>query len=212
MIKYIFFDVSGTLMSKPSVFTNIIETLAKHGITISLQELKWKHKLLSEVILFPDRTDKYFYNKFNTELLRILGVLPTTELVNDIFESCTYLPWEIFEDTAALSEISLPKGIISNFDTSLKKKLNGYFGDIFEHVFGSEEFGISKPAITFYEAVLKKVGLPAGEILYVGDSIKLDIEPASKLGMKCLLIDRDSAFLNSSMRIDSLHDIKHYLD
>ncbi len=212
MIKYIFFDVSGTLISKPSVFVSILETLTKHGITISLQELKWKHKLLSEVILFPDRTDKQFYNRFNTDLLRILGVLPTTELLDDIFENCTYLPWEIFDDAAALNELNLPKGIISNFDTSLKKKLNDYFGDIFEHVFGSEEFGISKPAITFYEAVLNKVGLSAEEVLYIGDSIKLDMEPASKLGIKCLLIDRDRAFLNSSMRIDSLHDIKHYLE
>lgn len=204
--------MSGTLISKPSVFVSILETLTKHGITISLQELKWKHKLLSEVILFPDRTDKQFYNRFNTDLLRILGVLPTTELLDDIFENCTYLPWEIFDDAAALNELNLPKGIISNFDTSLKKKLNDYFGDIFEHVFGSEEFGISKPAITFYEAVLNKVGLSAEEVLYIGDSIKLDMEPASKLGIKCLLIDRDRAFLNSSMRIDSLHDIKHYLE
>ena len=69
MIKYIFFDVAGTLLGKPSLFKIIQKTLADFDFKVSLEEVKQKHKLLSEVIHFLDRTDEVFYKKFNFFIL-----------------------------------------------------------------------------------------------------------------------------------------------
>ena len=69
--------------------------------------------------------------KFNSDLLYLLGIVPTEELVNAIFKSCTYLPWEAFEDTKILSELTVPIGVISNFNSTLKEKLNQFFGPVF---------------------------------------------------------------------------------
>lgn len=211
MIKYIFFDVAGTLLGKPTLYTIIQKIVQDFGYKVSVNEIKNKHKLLSEVIQFPDRTDAAFYKKFNSELLYLLGIVPEEVLVDSIFKNCTYLPWQAFEDTQILKEINLPMGVISNFNTSLKDKLRQFFGPVFQDVFVSEELGVAKPNIGFYQKALEKIPFAANEVLYIGDSIKLDVEPASKIGFKVLIIDRDNFYPNSTNVISSLTEIAQFL-
>jgi FMN phosphatase YigB (HAD superfamily) len=190
MIKAVFFDVANTLLHKPSVFSTIKNTLEAHGYAIDLRTLEKRHKLLSEVIVFPDKTTREFYTVFNTELLYALGIVPSKPLVNEIFEKCSYLPWEACRDTAVVNSLNLPLGIISNWDNSLAIKLRSFFSVEFKWILGSESEGLRKPSPEFYGKIMGVSGMSAEEILYVGDSIKLDIEPAMQLGMKVLLIDR----------------------
>lgn len=211
MIKYIFFDVAGTLLGKPSLYTNIQKSIEEFGFQVLLEDIKNKHKLLSEVIHFPDRTDADFYKKFNAELLYLLGIVPSEELLNAIFKNCTYLPWEAFEDTKILSDLNLPLGVISNFNTTLKDKLNQFFGPVFQDVFVSEELGVAKPKLEFYQKALEKIPFQASEVLYIGDSIKLDLEPATKLGFNVLIIDRDNFYPNLKNKIANLAEIKNSL-
>lgn len=211
MIKYIIFDVSGTLLGKPTLYNSIKKVIFDFGYDVSLGEIKQKHKLLSEVIHFPDNTDSSFYQKFNSELLYLLGIVPTEEIVDSIFKSCTYLPWEKYEDTTVLNELKLPLGIVSNFNTTLKEKLQHFFGDIFQDVFVSEELGIAKPNIEFYQKALEQIPFLVNEILYVGDSIKLDLEPAKKVGLNTLIIDRDNFYPKNNTIISNLGDVFQFL-
>lgn len=211
MIKYIFFDVSGTLLYKPTLYQNLLNSLKDFGYNLDLNDLKYKHKLLSEIIHFPDRTDEVFYNKFNSQLLNLLGIVPNKDILKSIFTSCTYLPWEAFADTSELKKISVPIGIISNFNITLKTKLSYFFGDIFKDVFVSEELGVSKPNPLIYLKALEKVKLSPDEILYIGDSVKLDLEPANSLGIKTLIIDRDNFYYKSEYIISNFNDLHKYL-
>ena len=210
-VKYVLFDVAGTLLYKPTILSNIQQVLIKSGYKIAEKDLSLKHKLLSEIIHFPDKTDKIFYSYFNSELLFSLGIVPNEVLLNAIFDSCSYLPWEKFEDTTIFKEINVPIGIISNFNSSLKDKLTGFFGDIFTDVFVSEQIGFAKPKLAFYEYVLHQIKVNPENILYIGDSIKLDIKPAKELGIKTLLIDRNDFFPLHKERILSLQELKRYL-
>ncbi|HNJ59047.1 MAG: HAD-IA family hydrolase [Bacteroidetes bacterium] len=211
MIKYIFFDVSGTLLTKPVLYHKIQEALEQFGFLVPLNELKFKHKLLSEIIHFPDQTNKEFYKNFNAELLRTLGILPDDALLEEIFTKCTYLPWEKFEDTEILKQLNIPIGIISNFNITLREKIEHFFGKIFANILVSEELGIAKPNIEFYQKALQTIEYKAKEVLYIGDSIKLDIEPATKIGLKTLLIDRDNFYCSSKYKITNLAEITNHL-
>lgn len=211
-MKYLLLDVAGTILYKPNLFEKINEALNSCGHFVSAEKLKYNHKLLSEAIKFPDRTDADFYNNFNSELLYSLGIIPSEELLEAIFKSCSYLPWEKFEDTAVLQEIKIPIGIISNFNSSLKEKLNQHFGSIFLDVFVSEEVGISKPSIEFYKKVLDKINVNPNDILYIGDSIKLDLKPALTLGIKSYIIDRDNFYSDSDHTMQSLFEIKNMIE
>ncbi len=210
-IKYVFFDVAGTLLHKPTFYEIILTLLNQNGHQITMFDLKLKHKIASEIIQFPDRTNRDFYQDFNEKLLYSLGIIPTEKLLEEIFDKCSYLPWEKFEDTKMLSEINIPIGIISNFNSTLKEKINGFFGPVFRDVFVSEELEVSKPNIEFYKCAIEKVNLFPENILYIGDSLRLDIKPAKHLGIKTLLIDRDNFYPNSEYAIQNLDQILKHL-
>lgn len=211
MIKAVFFDVANTLVHKPAVFITIHKILVAQGYTVNLDTLRLRHKLLSEAIAFPDKTSAAFYMQFNRELLFSLGIVPNTELLNEIFTSCTYLPWETFADTDVIGRLSAPTGVISNWDTTLPEKLRQFFSFEFKWVLGSETLGARKPSAEFYQHLTRVTGLSPQEILYVGDSLKLDIEPAQRLGVRTLLIDRINAYPAAPWIIRDMHEILNHL-
>ena len=210
--EYILFDVAGTLLYKPSFFDKILIILKDNGYEIKKEDFILKHKLLSETIKFPDRTDKEFYNFFNEELLYSLGVLPNSSLLNQIFTNCSYLPWEKFDDTEVLEQIKQPIGIISNFNNTLRSKLDASFDISFCNIIVSEEIGISKPDIEFYKRALEIIDVDPNKILYVGDSVKLDLHPASLCGIDTLVIDRDNFYPSLETKIPNLNHILEYIN
>lgn len=207
-MKYLLFDVSGTLLYKPNLYPVFADTLSGFDIEVKISDLKYHHKLLSEVIKFPDKTDEKFYKRFNAELLISLGICPEKTILNQLFKNCSYLPWERFLDTSVLNKLNNPKGILSNFNSSLEEKLFHFFGNVFKDVFVSEIEGVSKPSTSFFEIALEKLNLNADQIIYIGDSFKLDYLPASKLGITAFIIDRDRYYPDSNFVLRSLDDIE----
>lgn len=206
-IKYILFDAANTLIHKPALWINLQSTLKKFDQDVPVDLLKRNHKLISECIRFPDKTSKAFYQEFNSELLYSIGIMPTQELLDDVFKACTYLPWEKFSDTKVIDSLKLPVGILSNFNSSLKDTIKKEFGDVFKHIFISENYGVGKPDVKFYEIAIKEIGFAPNEILYVGDSIKLDMHSALKAGLTPVLIDREDIYpfyINSISSLDAL--------
>ncbi len=209
-ISYILFDACDTLIYKPALWENWQTVLQKNGYQIADLELQKVHKLLSEAIVFPDRTSAAFYEEFNAKILYALGIIPTAKLLAEIFAACQYLPWVACADTAILSDLNVPIGVLSNFNKTLPQKLGDLFGNIFQDVFVSEVLGVAKPRLEFYQKAIENIGLPANEILYIGDSLRLDIAPALAVGLKPLLIDRGGFFKGFPQRLDSLAAVKKW--
>lgn len=206
--KYIFFDVANTLLYKPRLMARICETLDQFDIEVDIKLLKERHKLLSEVITFPAKTSQEFYYYFNTELLLSLGIMPSSALLDTIFRNCTYLEWAKFDDTSILDSIPVPLGIISNWDNTLATKLSSFFHVDFCNVVTSSGLGLAKPNLALYRYVLNSLDCRPEEVVYVGDSIKLDIIPASSVGMTAVLIDRDEFYPGfSGRRIMTLNEL-----
>lgn len=212
MYKYLFFDAANTLIHKPDLFLRMEEVLDRHGYRIPGETIRRHHKFISESVLFPDRTDRAFYESFNAEFLFSLGIIPEKALLGDLFEACSYLPWKAFDDTAVLHEIDLPKGIVSNFNRQLGKTLEELFGNRFSNVVVSEEADLRKPDERFYRLALQSVDVAPEEIIYVGDSLKLDMQPALAVGMRAVLIDRDNLYPYYRDRISSLSMLKNLLN
>ncbi|WP_152267602.1 HAD family hydrolase [Agriterribacter humi] len=212
MIKAVFFDVANTLLYKPDLFNRIGDVLKKNGYTVKQNSLIQKHKLLSEVFAFPDKTSKEFYTSFNTELLYLLGIPANETLVREIFEACSYLPWQPFEDTPFIQTIQQPVGVLSNWDDTLPGKLKEHFAFPFSWILGSQLKGVRKPDPAFFTMMIESAACDPKEILYVGDSLKLDIAPALQAGINAVLIDRADIFENSPVkRITNLAQLEKYL-
>jgi FMN phosphatase YigB (HAD superfamily) len=211
-MKYLLLDVSGTILYKPLLFDNLLKVLQEFGFEIEKKKLQYHHKLLSEVIKFPDRTDESFYEFFNSELLYSIGIVPNKELLQAIFKSCSYLPWEKYEDTNVLNEISIPMGILSNFNSTLEVKLQHFFGPIFKDIFVSEVIGLSKPSKDFFQYALNNLKINPKDIIYVGDSFKLDFNPANEIGFTTFVIDREGFYPKNENVISSFIELKNIIN
>lgn len=212
MIKAVFFDVANTLLGKPALFGKIQHVLHEDGFDIPVTELAKKHVWLSEVVDFPDKTSAEFYKDFNSKLLMQFGIIPTDDLLERIFQVCTYLPWNPFPDTQILKSISQPVGVISNWDHTLRKKLAENFDTEFKWILGSADTQSRKPSLGFYKRILDLTGFMPEEILYAGDSLKLDIVPAVSVGLKAVLVDRHNLYPYSKTdRVTSLDELINYL-
>jgi len=201
-------DAANTIMHKPALWCGFSTVLQANHIPLDDLELRRKHKILSEVIHFPDQTSEDFYYSFNAELLLSLGIIPDEKLLKALFLECTYLPWQPFADTFSLKTLNIRKAVLSNFNGTLGDKIATLFGrDFFEVIIGSEEQQLSKPDIRFYQRAVQLLDIAPEKILYIGDSLKLDVIPAQALGIDAWLIDRDKNYLNFNKRINSLTEV-----
>jgi FMN phosphatase YigB (HAD superfamily) len=207
-IGAIFFDVAHTLLEKPAVIPALHGALARHGIKVPVPELLARHRLLMEATAFPDRTSRDFYADFNAAVVRAVGAIPTDGLLDEMYSSCSYQPWAPYSDACAIDRFTIPRGILSNWDSTLADKLATLLGIRFDWVLGSEEQRVRKPDSGFFRLMLDKTGLAPGQIAYVGDSLRLDIEPALRMGFHAILLDRDHLYPHSPLaRITSLDQL-----
>jgi HAD superfamily hydrolase (TIGR01549 family) len=59
-----------------------------------------------------------------------------------------------------------------------------------DFVGSSERWGVEKPDSGFFDHVVEAAGVPAGEILYVGDRVDKDVVPALAAGLHAVRIRR----------------------
>jgi len=212
MIQAIFLDAANTLLYKPALIPTMLNVLKRHGIKLPEVEFASRHRWLSEVIVFPDRTSRDFYAEFNAQLLRSFGIIPNPDLLNEIFAACSYLPWHPFDDVSALQTYPHPLGVLSNWNKSLPEQLALIPNIHFRWILGSEQEKVRKPELAFFQRIIDEAKLAPTQIAYVGDSLRLDIEPALILGLSAFLIDRDNLYPYARVpRIRSLTELGHYL-
>ena len=123
------------------------------------------------------------------------------------------MAWRAFPDASVLLEIRQAKGVISNWDRTLREKLNELFPPIFDPIVVSQEIGVAKPNVEIYLEAVRLSGVQPEQIIFVGDSIHLDIVPALSVGMKPILLDRTGYYnLYNGLKISSLNELPSIID
>jgi len=213
MKKIVLFDVANTLLWKPDFYGKLQEFIkARFDFDVSLDSVIFHHKFASEMVVFPDKTTREFYLDFNLTLLLALGLPASHKDADDFFNLCRgAIKWQPYSDTRVLDEMQLPLGIVSNWNYTLERELKP-FGNVFSAIFCSEVVGLRKPSKAFYQHVLDSLGLNPSDILYIGDSMKLDYSPATELGIQTLIIDRHNFYsCKHKAIISDLNQVKNYL-
>jgi putative hydrolase of the HAD superfamily len=198
MIEFIFFDFANTLVYKPGLYDviqRIIETRLNQKLEYST--IKKAHLKLTELMKLPDKPERDFYDQFNKQLLNNLSIKDfDNSILEEIYLKLKSRDWEAFPDIKFLEDIKLPKGILSNWDGSLKFQVKNLTGMFFDPILGSADSGVSKPDLEFYKFAIESVNYPSSNILMIGDSLSLDILPAKALGMESILIDRHGDYVD----------------
>ena len=122
--------------------------------------------------------------------------------------------WVLFPETLEVLEELKRRGfrlgVISNFDTRIYSVMNSLgIRDFFDAITLSSETGFSKPDREIFDAAVAAIGLPASQILFVGDSLEDDVEAGLRAGLRAVLIDRTGrhSARNHLERIASLKDV-----
>lgn len=103
--------------------------------------------------------------------------------------------WKLFPDTVStltrLREQEIELGIISNFDSRLFTVMRGLgIAEAFATVTISSLAHAAKPSPKIFQLALDKHALDPEEAMYVGDSLRDDVEGATKAGLHAVLLDR----------------------
>jgi putative hydrolase of the HAD superfamily len=115
------------------------------------------------------------------------------ERVFEVFEDPR--SWKLFPDTlptlTRLREQEIELGIISNFDSRLFTVMRGLgIAEAFATVTISSLAHAAKPSPKIFHLALDKHALDPEEAMYVGDSLRDDVEGATKAGLHAVLLDR----------------------
>jgi HAD superfamily hydrolase (TIGR01549 family) len=136
------------------------------------------------------------------ELLRAVGTRTGVKLSQPQWEQFAWLWYEplgrcarveddIRRTFSSLKRLDLKLGIVSNTfvnRASLERHLRNLgLLDFFSLQLYSYEFNVRKPDKELFRIGAEKIGVPAGNILFVGDRIDNDILPAMATGMKAAL-------------------------
>ena len=93
--------------------------------------------------------------------------------------------------------------VVSNFDyTPTARRILEREGiaDLFDTVVVSDEVGWRKPKPVIFELALRRLGIGAGEALFVGDRADIDVAGAQGVGMPAAWINRDASPLPDDVR------------
>ena len=143
-------------------------------------------------------------------------------------EATTYERWEAEGVTTfVFADRDLHPDALPCFEALRARGLRlGAAGNMYAHhedflrphldfVGSSERWGVEKPAEGFFAHIVEEAGVPAGEILYVGDRVDNDVLPALAAGFRAVRVRRGAhAHVDSpagTITIDSLAELPEAL-
>jgi putative hydrolase of the HAD superfamily len=122
--------------------------------------------------------------------------------------------WMLFAETREvleeLKQLGLKLGVISNFDSRLYSVMQDLdIHSFFESITIFSETGYAKPQPEIFMAAVRSLAVPAGRILFAGDSLLDDFQAGQAAGLDAVLVDRSGRYagMKSVRRIKSLLEI-----
>lgn len=206
MIEAVFFDAGETLLTpQPSWSELSAQVLQQRGHDVSTERMReaWRHggqhflNAADEGFMFSASAEDShtFWTNLYLDMLDFLGVddHDAAEVLYATFSDPSN--YALFDDAlptiAALKERGLKVGVISNFESWLRKLLDqlGVLA-IFDVVAISGDLALEKPDPRIFKWAMQELRVDAPSSLHVGDSPNFDAQPAHDLGMVGVLLDR----------------------
>jgi 2-haloacid dehalogenase len=194
--KILTFDCYGTLIDwEDGILGCLHGILAAHGKSMDDATLL---KLYGDFEASAELGDFQDYRDVLATVVRRFGEHlefdPTETQVRSLAESLG--AWKPWPDTArALRELKkhFDLAIISNVDDDLFAATRPQLGVEFSHVIAAQQARAYKPSRKIFEMALNRIGIPANQVLHVGQSLYHDVVPAQSLGLATVWVNRPSA-------------------
>lgn len=220
MIKYILFDVYGTLISTGTGSVDAAEKiLSDKTVNITAKEFysKWKiihRKNIDNAINQQSFiTERELFENDLKELYEIYNIdSDYSKDVNHMIASL-YGRTAFPETKSVLDRLKEKFKIVIASTTDTEPLIeNMKINDIsIDYIYTSESLMLYKPDVRFYKAILNDLRITAEDALFVGDSIIDDIIVPKQLGMKTCWINRKQFYndtnINPDMVVSNLNEL-----
>jgi putative hydrolase of the HAD superfamily len=200
-IKAVTFDVGNTLITTwPSVGQVYADIAARNGLghlTAALLEERFLASWPGRLHLTETRVG--WEQLVDVVFEGLVEIPPSRSFFAEIYDRFAQAEaWRIYDDVLPVLDELARRGVrlavISNWDDRLRDLLRRLGLDSrFEAIVVSSEVGHAKPDRAIFDGAAARLGLPASQILHIGDSVEMDLHGARAVGFKALQIRRDAA-------------------
>ena len=210
MIQIIIFDLWNTIIWKDH---------SKGGNKAMLKYLNLNLNHKKVIKIYEKHAHVRIWNSLEEpyrEILKEIGVQPTKEIVDHVVKLRTSVfqnPKPFPEAEKVLKQLSQKYKLVlltNTLSLSYEKFLETGLQKYFDYIITSFDTGLIKPDQEIFKLILKKYNIKPEECVMIGDNPTDDIEPAQKLGMKTILIDRKNKYPNMKS-IKSLEEVEDEL-
>jgi putative hydrolase of the HAD superfamily len=204
-VRWVVFDAVGTVIfADPPVHMAYHRIGRKHGSSITPEDASRRFRQAfadraatisasGDFATNEDRERQFWRDVVST----VLPDVPSPDACFDELYTHFARPasWGCYVDVADAIEVlrsrKIDVAIASNFDSRLHSVIDGLpdLAEVRTRMI-STEVGCKKPSRQFFDAVVSRCGVPANEILMIGDDIKDDIEAARSAGLHAIHLDR----------------------
>lgn len=201
-VRGIIFDYGGTIDSKGDHWSEVIwEAYLKAGVMIDKKEFRdayvyAERELARTRHILPEHDfNDLLHIKMQIELqyLASAGIFPPEQIepkAREIADYCYASARACVEEARPVLEAlkkHYPLVLVSNFYGNVEAVLRDFDLDrYFDRIVESAVVGVRKPDPRIFELGVQALGLPARDVLVIGDSYKKDIVPAESLG--CMVL------------------------
>lgn len=228
-IKNIIFDLDNTLYPhsalKEIVSADIKNILMNAKINVNAFEEKYRliepelfHSFLNNEI----NGEEYMFERYHKTLclMEIAEAYSISEKIRDAYLRCTLRikdEWNSHEILSDLCKSGYNLFLLTNgpFRSQINKLKALQIVDLFKNIYISDDTKLSKPDFASFKNIVQKEKIQIDSTVYVGDSLKYDIEPALNLGFKTVFLSVDnevSVKENGVIMINKLSLLFHVLD
>lgn len=210
-IRVVFFDAAETLFH---VDGSVAEIYLRHAVHFGYQAKPDSLSLISQAFMraFHDAPPPVFavaesaqikqserlwwFDVVHNVFYRVGMFERFDEFFDHVFELfADPASWKLYPEVLpTLRELrsrGLELGIVSNFDSRLFTVLRGLgLADLFDTVTISSLAHAAKPSPKIFELALEQHAVEPGEAMHVGDSVRDDVEGATKAGLAAVLLAR----------------------
>lgn len=199
----VFFDVDFTLIRPGRRFLGpgYAETCARHGVTVD--ETAFDAAVAASLAVLDSTDQRYrdeIFIAYTSQIIeRMGGAGPGVDVAaREIYDEwARHDHFEMYDDVPAalqaLHRQGVRMGVISNSHRPLDSFLEHFsLHGLLTVTVSSAEFGVMKPDPRIFLEALDRMEVTAAEAVMVGDSLAHDVLGARQVGMRGILIDRDT--------------------
>jgi putative hydrolase of the HAD superfamily len=191
-ITWVFLDVGGILFSDASYFSSLYEAIASVSPSATRAAFEARYDELRAAQSEP--FSEALVSAFVEDRDQHAGVRRDADAR---WEARGYSSEELYPEVpgvvATLSERYRLACITNHFSWVRGRASEAGFGHLISVWTISAELGVDKPDPAIFTYALDEAGVPAGEVVMVGDRLDRDIAPAKALGMRTVWVLRNEA-------------------